>query len=111
ELGSERLGAPVGDLQVTDGVISLRGNPTRSVTYAELIGGQRFDVTLTGRNVDATTGEAAVKPVGDLRVVGQSLPRYDIPAKIDGSLTWAVDMSLPGMLHARNVRPPVAGAR
>ncbi|HET7607145.1 MAG TPA: molybdopterin cofactor-binding domain-containing protein, partial [Gammaproteobacteria bacterium] len=76
----------------------------------ELVGGKRFDVALTGRNVDATTGTASVKPVGDLRVVGTSVPRYDIPGKVDASLTWAVDMKVPGMLHARNVRPPVAGA-
>ena len=38
------------------------------------------------------------------------MQRYDIPGKVDGSLTWAVDMKVPGMLHARNVRPPVAGA-
>ena len=53
---------------------------------------------------------ADVKPVNELRVVGQSIQRYDIPAKVDGSLTWAVDVKLPGMVHARNVRPPVAGA-
>jgi CO/xanthine dehydrogenase Mo-binding subunit len=29
---------------------------------------------------------------------------------VDGSLKWAVDVKLPGMLHARNVKPPVAGA-
>ncbi len=34
------------------------------------------------------------------------LQRYDIPGKVDGSLKWAVDMKVPGMLHARNVRPP-----
>ncbi len=51
-----------------------------------------------------------MKPVNELRVVGQSLKRYDIPAKVDGSLKWAVDMKLPGMVHARNVRPPFAGA-
>ncbi len=84
--------------------------PSKSVTYAELVGGKRFDVALTGRNVDATTGTAAVKPVNELRVVGQSVQRYDIPAKVDGSLTWAVDMKVPGMVHARNVRPPIAGA-
>ena len=110
ELGSERLGTPVAELAVSNGVIAVRSDPSKSVTYAELVGGKRFDVALTGRNVDATTGTAAVKPVQDLRVVGQSVPRYDIPAKIDGSLTWAVDMKVPGMLHARNVRPPVAGA-
>ena len=44
-------------------------------------------------------------------MVGQSPQRYDIPPKVDGSLIWAVDMTLPGMVHARNVKPPVAGAR
>src|SRR5262249_44779090 len=52
-----------------------------------------------------------VKPVNELKIVGQSPQRYDIPAKVDGSLTWAVDAKVPGMLHARNVKPPVAGAK
>ena len=30
---------------------------------------------------------------------------------MDGSLKWAVDVKLPGMVHARNVKPPVAGAK
>ena len=46
----------------------------------------------------------------ELKIVGQSPQRYDIPAKVDGSLKWAVDVKLPGMVHARNVKPPVAGA-
>jgi CO/xanthine dehydrogenase Mo-binding subunit len=110
ELAAERLGTPAAELTVSDARISVRSDASRSVTYAELVGGERFDVALTGRNVDATTGTAAVKPVDALRVVGQPVPRYDIPAKVDGSLTWAVDVKVPGMLHARNVRPPVAGA-
>jgi nicotinate dehydrogenase subunit B len=110
ELASERLDTPVAELAVRDATISVRSDATKSVTYAALVGGKRFDVALTGRNVDATTGEAPVKPVQELRVVGQSMQRYDIPAKVDGSLTWAVDMKLPGMVHARNVKPPVAGA-
>ena len=110
ELGSERLGVPVAGLTVRDATISATMDATKSVTYAELVGGKRFDVALTGRNVDATTGTASIKRVSDLRVVGTSVPRYDIPGKVDGSLTWAVDAKVPGMLHARNVRPPVAGA-
>jgi CO/xanthine dehydrogenase Mo-binding subunit len=110
ELGSERLGVPVADLTVRDATISATADATKSVTYAELVGGKRFDVALTGRNVDATTGTASIKRVSDLRVVGTSVPRYDIPGKVDGSLTWAVDAKVPGMLHARNVRPSVAGA-
>jgi nicotinate dehydrogenase subunit B len=109
-LGSERLHAPVDDLVVKDATVSLRSDAGKSVTYAELVGGQRFHVALTGRDVDATTGAAQVKPVQELHTVGKPMPRYDIPAKVDGSLTWAVDMNLPGMLHARNVKPPLAGA-
>ncbi len=44
-------------------------------------------------------------------MVGQSPQRDDIPAKVDGTHQWAVDVKLPGMLHARNVKPPVAGAK
>src|SRR4029077_3244079 len=80
------------------------------VSYGELVGGKRFNVTLTGENVDATTGKAKVKPVQELKMVGQSPQRYDIPPKVDGSLKWAVDVKLPGMVTARNVKPPVAGA-
>jgi nicotinate dehydrogenase subunit B len=110
ELGSQRLNVPVADLTVRNATITAKGDASKRVTYAELVGGKRFDVTLTGRNVDATTGTASVKPVQELRVVGTPVKRYDIPGKVDGSLTWAVDMKVPGMLHARNVRPPVAGA-
>ena len=46
----------------------------------------------------------------ELKIVGQSPRRYDIPPKVDGSLKWAVDVKLPGMVHARNVKPPFAGA-
>ncbi len=111
EMGSERFGVPTPELAVSEGVITVRRDPSRRVTYGELVGGRRFDVTLTGENVNATTGVADVKRVQDLRIVGQSVPRYDIPPKVDGSLEWAVDARVPGMVHARNVRPPVVGAR
>ena len=110
ELASQRFGVPVEQLSVSDGVIAPRSDPSMSVTYAELVGGRRFDVTLEGRNINETAGLAEVKPVHELRVVGQSPQRYDIPPKVDGSLTWAVDVKLPGMVHARNVKPPVVGA-
>jgi len=111
DLAAPRLGVPVAGLVVTDGVVSVRDDESRRVTYGELIGARRFNVTLSGRNVDATTGHAPVKPVSALKHVGQSPQRYDIPSKVDGSEEWAVDVRLPGMVHARNVKPPVAGAQ
>src|SRR6185503_12934961 len=111
EMASARFAVPVEQLAVRDGAITVNTDPSRKVTYGELVGGKRFNVTLTGNNVDATTGVAKVKPVQELKIVGQSPQRYDIPAKVDGSLKWAVDMKVPGMVHARNVRPPLAGAK
>ena len=109
-LAATHFGVPVERLGVSDGVISVDSDPARKITYGELIGGRRFDVTLSGENVNATTGAAKIKDVQQLKLVGQSPQRYDIPPKVDGSLTWAVDVKLPGMAHARNVRPPFAGA-
>jgi CO/xanthine dehydrogenase Mo-binding subunit len=110
EMGATRFGVPVSALTVSDGVITVTADPAKKITYGELIGGKKFNVTLTGRNTDATTGVAKLKPVQELKNTGKSPQRYDIPPKVDGSLKWAVDVKLPGMVHARNVKPPVAGA-
>src|SRR6476661_5702366 len=111
EMASQSFGVPVAGLAVSEGVVTVKADPTKRITYGELVGGKKFNVPLTGNNIDATTGVAKVKPVQELKIVGLSPQRYDIPAKVDGSLKWAVDVKLPGMVHARNVKPPVAGAK
>src|SRR5437870_2253051 len=111
EMASAKFGVPAAQLAVANAVVTVKADASKKVTYGELIGGKRFNVALTGNGIDATTGVAKVKPVQELKIVGQSPKRYDIPPKVDGSLKWAVDVKLPGMVHARNVRPPVAGAK
>jgi CO/xanthine dehydrogenase Mo-binding subunit len=111
DMAAAKLGVPVAQLKVADGVVTVANDPSRRVTYGELVGGRRFNIALTGKDIDATTGVATIKPVQQLKMVGQSPQRDDIPRKVDGSAKWAVDVKLPGMLHARNVKPPIAGAR
>ena len=110
DMGAARLGVPVEQLTVHDAVISVAADPSKRVTYGELIGGRKFNVSLTGANVSSVTGLAKTKTVPELKYTGQPLQRDDIPAKVDGTLTWAVDVKLPGMVHARNVKPPFACA-
>ena len=43
------------------------------------------------------------------KIVGTHKPRRDIPAKVDGSLKFAMDVQLPNMLYATVVRSPVPG--
>jgi CO/xanthine dehydrogenase Mo-binding subunit len=111
DMAATRLGVPVDALAVSSAVITVKADPSKRITYGELIGGKKFHVALTGANVDATTGVAKIKPVQELKIVGQSPQRYDIPAKVDGSMKWAVGVKPEGMVHARNVKPPLAGAK
>jgi CO/xanthine dehydrogenase Mo-binding subunit len=111
EMASKRLGVPVDQLAVSDAVVTVKADPSKRVTYGELIGGKKFNVTLTGNNINAVTGQAKTKLVPELKYTGQPLQRDDIPAKVDGSLKWAADVRLPGMVHARNVKPAYACAK
>ncbi len=100
---AERLGLAAEQLTVQDGVVRAIADPARSVSYAALLQGQRFDITLDP--------QAPLKPAARYRVVGQPLPRSDIPPKVTARYRYLVDFKLPGMLHARVLRPPTAGAQ
>jgi CO/xanthine dehydrogenase Mo-binding subunit len=47
----------------------------------------------------------------DFRIIGQSLPRLDIPTKVDGSARFGIDVRVPGMLFAVVARCPVFGGK
>ncbi|MGH8732393.1 MAG: xanthine dehydrogenase family protein molybdopterin-binding subunit, partial [Burkholderiales bacterium] len=90
------------DMAVKDGVIFVRAEPHRRVSYAELIGEKEFSLKLDPA--------APLKNPKDYTIVGQPLPRPDIPGKVTGIHTYMQDFRVPGMLHARVVRPPAIGA-
>src|SRR5215207_5923633 len=96
---AERLEVPVDDLSIEDGLI--RGKDNRSVSYGELIADDVIRLELAG--------DVTVKDVAAYSIVGQSVPRVDLPAKATGELVYVHDVRVPGMLHGRVVRPPYAG--
>jgi CO/xanthine dehydrogenase Mo-binding subunit len=100
-LAAQRLGRPAGDLEVADGVVRAKDGGA-AVAYGELIGDRAFSL-----KVDAT---APLKHHDRFRFIGRSLPRPDLPAKLTGHHRYLQDLALPGMLHARVVRPPAHGA-
>jgi isoquinoline 1-oxidoreductase beta subunit len=53
----------------------------------------------------------ALKDPKDFRVLGQSLPRLDIPGKVNGTAEFGLDVKRPGMLVARVLRCPVFGGK
>jgi CO/xanthine dehydrogenase Mo-binding subunit len=114
EMASARLGVPADRLEVADGVVAVAADPARKVSYGELIGGHYFDLPMkwNGKlgNDLVAEGQAKPKPPAAYKIVGQSPPRFDVPAKVFGKLDYVTDVKVPGMLHGRMIRPPVAGA-
>src|SRR5437764_4685150 len=94
-----RLEQPIADLLIEDGLV--RGKDNRSVSYGELIAGEAIQLELAD--------DVTVKDVNAYSIVGQSVPRVDLPAKATGELVYVHDVRVPGMLHGRVVRPPYAG--
>src|SRR5204863_9858830 len=66
EMAATRLGVPVDQLAVSDGVVTVKADPTKHVTYGELIGGKKFNVTLDGNNVNSVAAQAKTKTVPEL---------------------------------------------
>jgi nicotinate dehydrogenase subunit B len=108
------LGMPADELRVSDGVVHAIADPHRQVAYAELIGGRYFDakVNWNGRSGSqlAVAVSTPLKKSDQLKVIGRSFPRRDLPLKVFGRMEMVNDVRLPGMLHARMIRPAIAGA-
>lgn len=88
---------PVDELSVKNGVISHPSGP--SAHYGELA---KFAAV-------TPPGEVTLKSRKDWRLIGRSAPRLDIPAKVDGSAVFGLDVRLPGMLYAAVRLCPMLG--
>jgi nicotinate dehydrogenase subunit B len=111
---ADRLGVPTERLTVKVGVIHDRADTTKRLSYAELLDGHPFGSAIEwngqlglGLSVN---GKAKIKEPKDFTLIGTSPPRRDLPGKVFGTLEMAADVRLPGMLHARMIRPKIAGA-
>jgi nicotinate dehydrogenase subunit B len=103
EMAADRLDASPDELSVKDGLVSVTRRPDRQVSYAELMGGRPFE-----REV---AEGVQLKDPATYAIVGTSTRREDLPRKVSGQPAFIQDLRLPGMLHARLVRPPSASAQ
>jgi nicotinate dehydrogenase subunit B len=113
EEAAKRLGAGVNDLVVDDGVVSVKGNAAKKISYAEILQGRYFNHKLKWNkkygNALYSEGKAKPKKPSEYKVVGQSFPRTDIPGKVYGTSPMITDVRVPGMLHGRVIHPEKAG--
>lgn len=102
QLAAEKLGVPQEQLMTEAGEVRVKGSPGKKVSYAELARGQAIE-----RHVEE---KPPIKHYSKHTISGKPTDRRDGRAKVTGQAQFAVDIRLPGMLHARIVRSPAHGA-
>ena len=113
QLASSRLGAPPEQLQVKDGIVSVMGDASKKISYADLASAGELNDALKvsgegfGLNVE---GAGKPKDPSTYKIVGTSAPRVDLPPKILGKYKYVTDVRVDGMLHGRVIRPSGVGA-
>ncbi len=113
DLASEKLGVPKDKLSVKDGIVSGGG---KSVSYGDLVKDQQLKLTIpvtgdiTGILGLTIEGNPPMKPVSEYTVIGKSFKNSIITSKVQAKETWATDVRLPGMMHARVVHPKTLGS-
>ena len=99
-LAAEKLGEPVDQLTLADGVIT--GKTGRQTRYEELVGSKHFNIPLSAT--------AKRRSVAEWTVLGKPVPSLDRVALMTGQFEFVHYVHLPEMLHGRVVRPPEMGA-
>jgi nicotinate dehydrogenase subunit B len=98
---AKRLDLPAEDLHTENGAVIAPDG--RRLGYGDLVASDMLHVQAQAKS--------KLKDPATFKVMGQSVPRVDIPAKVTGGQAYVQDMRLPGMMHARVVRPPSYGAQ
>src|SRR5215475_2112224 len=113
DLASEKLAVPKDKLSVKDGIVSGSG---KSISYGDLVKNQQLKLTIpvkgdltsiTGLTIE---GNPPMKPVSDYTIIGKSFKNSVISSKVGAKETWATDVRLPAMLHARVIHPKTLGS-
>jgi nicotinate dehydrogenase subunit B len=114
EMAADKLALPADQLTVTDGVVHAKSDPAKKASYADLIGGRYFNVQLDWNKQQGNTlyapGKALPKKPSEYKIVGQPIHREDIAPKVYAQEDFVTDIKVPGMVHGRMIRPPVAGS-
>lgn len=103
ELASAKLGVPVSQLEVKDGVVTDNKDSKKTVSYAQLAQGKRIEKFLDVK--------PSMEDYQKYKEIGKSYNRKDSIPKVTGEAKYTGDMKLPGMVFARILRPPSHAAK
>ena len=103
DLAAEHFGSSKTSLVVTQGVVSMKNDSSKKITYAELTKGKKI--------VRSLTKKPEIKKAKDFKLIGKPIMSLDAEAKVTGKAKYSGDIILPSMVHATVVRPEVFGSK
>ncbi len=107
DAAARHWGVDVGDCIAERGAIT-HPRTGRSITYGQLVAQVPITKTLTPEELKTIP----LKKPERYRLIGRSIPRLDVPEKVDGRAAFGIDVFLPGMAYAKIAYPPTrAGGR
>ena len=102
ELAAEHFGVSTSELHIAAGVVSVKADASKTISYAQLTKGQKI--------VRSLTTKPELKNPKDFKLIGKPIRSLDAEAKVTGKAKYSGDIILPGMVHATLVRPEVFGS-
>ena len=101
-MAAERMGRTPAELTAAEGEVRPKSGGA-GIGFGALVGNRHFGLKLDPK--------APLKDPASYTIVGRSLQRPDLPAKLTGRHIYMHDFKLPGMLHGRVIRPAAVGAK
>lgn len=100
QAAADKWGVPLAEVGTEPSKVVHKASG-RSMSYGEIASFATVPAELP--NVD----KSELKKPSDYRIIGKTTPRFDVPAKVDGSGQYGMDVQVPGMVYATILRSPV----
>ncbi|MFN6058743.1 MAG: molybdopterin cofactor-binding domain-containing protein, partial [Burkholderiales bacterium] len=93
-------GVPASSVKAANGMLTGPGG--KKATYGQMA---------EAASKQPVPEKPSIKAAKDFRGVGKRIPRLDVPAKVNGTAEFGIDVKLPGMVYASLEQCPVIGGK
>ena len=103
DLAAEYLGVSDEMLAVSNGIVFVKNDKSKKVSYATLTQGKKIVKTLKKK--------PEIKKSKDFKIIGKPVISLDAESKVTGKAKYSGDIKLPGMVYATIIRPAVFNSK
>jgi isoquinoline 1-oxidoreductase beta subunit len=102
QAAADKWGVPLSEVKTEPSMV-VHPASGRKLSYGEIAGFATVPAELP------KIEPSELKKPSEFRIIGKDVARLDVPAKVDGSAKYGIDVQVPGMVYATLIRCPVEG--